>query len=96
MKTRNGIRARPAGTEIKVTGKKMSQKTYFSHSEYIGGTKIINLQEMLEKHPERVVEHAVKGMLPKGALGNQMYKKLFVYAGPEHPHKAQQPVELNF
>ena len=51
---------------------------------------------MLEKHPERVIEHAVKGMLPKGALGNQMYRKLFVYCGPEHKHQAQQPVELTF
>ena len=79
-----------------VTGKKMTQKTYFSHSDYVGGTKEVTLQEMLNKHPERVIEHAVKGMLPKGALGNQMYKKLFVYCGPDHKHAAQKPVELTF
>ncbi len=79
-----------------VTGKKMTQKTYFSHSDYVGGTKEVTLQEMLDKHPERVIEHAVKGMLPKGALGNQMYKKLFVYCGPDHKHAAQKPVELTF
>ncbi len=82
--------------KFKVSGKKMSQKTYFSHSDYVGGTRVTTLEEMLEKHPEHVIEHAVKGMLPKGALGNQMYRKLFVYCGPEHPHQAQQPVELNF
>ena len=79
-----------------VTGKKMEQKTYFSHSEYVGGTKEVTLQQMLEKHPERVIEHAVKGMLPKGALGNQMYKKLFVYCGPDHKHAAQKPEALTF
>ncbi|MDO4438634.1 MAG: 50S ribosomal protein L13 [Eubacteriales bacterium] len=79
-----------------VTGKKMTQKTYFSHSDYVGGAKEVTLQEMLNKHPERVIEHAVKGMLPKGALGNQMYKKLFVYCGPDHKHAAQKPVELTF
>ena len=79
-----------------VTGKKMTQKTYFSHSDYVGGTKEVTLQEMLDKHPERVIEHAVKGMLPKGALGIQMYKKLFVYCGPDHKHAAQKPVELTF
>ena len=79
-----------------VTGKKMEQKTYFSHSEYVGGTKEVTLQQMLEKHPERVIEHAVKGMLPKGAPGNQMYKKLFVYCGPDHKHAAQKPEALTF
>ena len=79
-----------------VTGKKMTQKTYFSHSDYVGGSKEVTLQEMLNKHPERVIEHAVKGMLPKGALGNQMYKKLFVYCGSDHKHAAQKPVELTF
>ena len=79
-----------------VTGKKMTQKTYFSHSDYVGGSKEVTLQEMLNKHPERVIEHAVKGMLPKGALGNQMYKKLFVYCGLDHKHAAQKPVELTF
>ena len=82
--------------KFKVTGKKMNQKTYFSHSKYIGGTKIVTLKEMLEKHPEQVIEHAVKGMLPKGALGNAMYKKLFVYCGPDHKHQAQKPEELTF
>ena len=82
--------------KFKVSGKKMEQKYYFSHSDYVGGAKYTTLAEMLEKHPERVIEHAVKGMLPKGALGNQMYRKLFVYCGPEHKHQAQQPVELTF
>jgi large subunit ribosomal protein L13 len=82
--------------KFKVTGKKMSDKVYFSHSKHIGGTKFVTLQEMLEKHPERVIEHAVKGMLPKGALGEAMYRKLFVYCGPEHKHQAQKPEELTF
>ena len=82
--------------KIKVTGKKMQQKTYFSHSDYVGGDKQIVLSEMLEKHPEEVIEHAVKGMLPKGPLGRQMYKKLFVYAGSEHNHAAQKPEALTF
>ncbi len=82
--------------KFKVTGKKMEQKTYFSHSKYIGGTKVLTLSEMLEKHPEKVIEHAVKGMLPNGALGNAMYKKLFVYCGPDHKHQAQKPEELTF
>ena len=82
--------------KFKVSGKKMEQKTYFSHSKYIGGTRTLTLQQMLEKHPEHVIEHAVKGMLPKGALGNEMYKKLFVYCGPDHKHQAQQPEELTF
>lgn len=77
-----------------VTGKKMSQKTYFRHSDYVGGTTELTLAQMLEKHPERVIEHAVKGMLPKGALGNQMYRKLFVYCGPDHKHAAQKPETL--
>ena len=77
--------------EIKVTGKKLDQKTYFSHSKYIGGVKETSLREMLAKKPERVVEHAVIGMLPKGPLGRAMAKKLFVYAGPEHKHQAQKP-----
>lgn len=79
-----------------VTGRKMDQKTYFSHSDYIGGTKLVTLREMAQKHPERVIEHAVKGMLPKGALGAKMYKKLFVYAGPDHKHAAQKPETLTF
>ena len=79
-----------------VTGKKMQQKTYFSHSDYVGGGKEVTLAEMTAKHPERVIEHAVKGMLPKGALGSQMYRKLFVYCGPDHKHAAQKPEALTF
>ena len=82
--------------KVKVTGKKLDQKVYFSHSEYVGGVKEVTLRELLRKHPERVVEHAVKGMLPKGALGKQMYMKLRVYAGPEHEHAAQKPEVLKF
>ena len=77
--------------KITVTGKKLDQKTYFSHSKYIGGVKETTLREMLAKKPERVGEHAVIGMLPKGPLGRAMAKKLFVYAGPEHKHQAQKP-----
>ena len=80
--------------KIKVTGKKLDQKIYYHHSEYIGGMKETTLREKLAKKPEQVIELAVKGMLPKGPLGRQMYKKLFVYAGPEHKHAAQQPKAL--
>ena len=82
--------------KIAVTGKKMDQKTYFSQSDYVGGDKLITLKDKLAKHPEEVIEHAVKGMLPKGPLGREMYKKLFVYAGPEHKHAAQKPEKLTF
>lgn len=82
--------------KVKVTGHKLDQKIYYRHSEYVGGFKEISLREMLEKHPERVIEHAVKGMLPKGPLGSEMYKKLFVYAGPDHKHAAQKPETLAF
>ncbi len=82
--------------KIKVTGKKLEQKIYYNHSDYVGGMKETTLKEMLAKHPERVIEHAVKGMLPKGPLGREMYKKLFVYAGPEHKHEAQKPEVLTF
>ena len=82
--------------KVKVTGKKMSQKIYYHHSGYVGGMKETTLNEMLAKKPERVVELAVRGMLPKGPLGRQMYKKLFVYAGPEHKHAAQKPEVLTF
>ena len=82
--------------KIKVTGKKLDQKIYYHHSDYVGGMKETTLKEMLAKHPERVVEYAVKGMLPKGPLGRQMYKKLFVYAGPDHKHAAQKPEVLTF
>jgi large subunit ribosomal protein L13 len=82
--------------KVKVTGKKLDQKIYYHHSDYVGGMKETTLKEMLQKHPERVVEHAVKGMLPKGPLGSQMYKKLFVYVGSEHKHAAQKPEVLTF
>ena len=82
--------------KIVVSGKKMSDKIYYSHSDYVGGMKEATLKEMLEKKPEKVVELAVKGMLPKGPLGRKMYTKLFVYAGPEHKHAAQKPEELKF
>ena len=82
--------------KVKVTGKKLDQKVYYRHSEYVGGMKETTLREMLAKKPEKVVELAVKGMLPKGPLGNQMYTKLYVYAGPEHKHEAQKPEVLTF
>ena len=82
--------------KVKVTGKKLDQKVYYRHSEYVGGMKETTLREMLAKQPEKVVELAVKGMLPKGPLGNQMYTKLYVYAGPEHKHAAQKPEVLTF
>ena len=83
-------------SKVKVTGKKLDQKVYYNHSDYVGGLKSATLKEMLAKHPERVIEHAVKGMLPKGPLGRQMYTKLFVYAGPDHKHAAQKPEVLTF
>ena len=82
--------------KIKVTGKKLDQKVYYHHSDYVGGMKEATLREMLDKKPEKVVELAVKGMLPKGPLGREMYTKLFVYAGPEHKHEAQKPEVLTF
>ena len=82
--------------KIKVTGKKMDQKIYYNHSDYVGGMRETTLKEMLAKKPERVIELAVKGMLPKGPLGRSMYTKLFVYAGPEHKHEAQKPEALTF
>ncbi len=82
--------------KIKVTGKKMDQKIYYHHSDYVGGMKETTLKEKLAKKPEEVVELAVKGMLPKGPLGRQMYTKLHVYAGPEHNHAAQKPEVLTF
>ncbi len=85
-----------AVNKIKVTGKKMDQKIYYNHSDYVGGMKETTLKEMMAKKPEKVVELAVKGMLPKGPLGRSMIKKLHVYAGPEHAQQAQKPVELKF
>lgn len=82
--------------KIAVTGKKLDQKVYYHHSEYVGGMKSATLREKLNKKPEEVIERAVKGMLPKGPLGREMYKKLFVYAGPEHKHAAQKPETLTF
>ena len=82
--------------KIKVTGKKLNQKIYYNHSDYVGGMRETTLKEMLAKKPERVIELAVKGMLPKGPLGRSMYSKLFVYAGPEHKHAAQKPEVLTF
>lgn len=82
--------------KIAVTGKKLEQKMYYHHSDYVGGMKEVTLKEKLEKKPETVIELAVKGMLPKGPLGREMYKKLYVYAGNEHPHAAQKPEVLTF
>ena len=77
------------------TGKKLDQKKYYHHSEYVGGMKEATLKEMMQKKPEFVITHAVKGMLPKGPLGRQMLTKLHVYAGPEHNHAAQKPEVLD-
>ena len=82
--------------KVKVTGKKLLQKVYYNHSDYVGGMRETTLREMMAKKPEKVVELAVKGMLPKGPLGRQMYTKLFVYAGPDHKHAAQKPEVLTF
>ena len=84
--------------KVKVTGKKMDQKIYYHHSDYVGGMKETTLKEMLAKKPERVIELAVKGMLPKGPLGRSMITKLHVYAGPDHEQAAQKPevLEIKF
>ena len=82
--------------KIVVTGKKLDQKMYYHHSDYVGGMKEQTLREKLNRKPEQVIELAVKGMLPKGPLGRQMYKKLHVYAGAEHAHAAQKPEVLTF
>ena len=82
--------------KVQFTGKKLDQKVYYKHSDYVGGMKETTLKEMLAKHPDRVIEHAVKGMLPKGPLGREMYKKLHVYAGPDHDQAAQKPEVLKF
>lgn len=79
---------------VHVTGRKLTDKFYYKHTGYIGNLKTTRLDELLEKHPERVIERAVKGMLPKGPLGRAMHKKLKVYRGVEHPHEAQQPRPL--
>ena len=80
--------------EVKVTGKKLDQKIYYNHSEYVGGMRETTLRELLAKKPERVVELDIKGMLPKGPLGRDMYRKLHVYAGENHGHQAQKPVVM--
>jgi large subunit ribosomal protein L13 len=77
--------------KVHVTGQKMTQKKYYRHSGYPGGLKEVTLRDQLQKFPNRVIEAAVRGMLPKNRLGRQMFKKLKVYAGPNHPHQAQQP-----
>lgn len=82
--------------KIAVTGKKLDQKIYYNHSDYVGGMKETTLREMMDKKPEKVIKLAVKGMLPKGPLGRSMIKKLHVYAGPEHDHQAQKPEVLTF
>ena len=81
---------------LKRTGRRLGRKIYYHHAGYGGGMKGTTLRERLAKHPDRGIEHAVKGMLPKGPLGRQMYKKLFVYAGPDHKHAAQKPEALTF
>ena len=80
--------------KIKVTGNKLEDKMYYRHTGYIGNLKSINLGKLLDQHPERVIQTAVKGMLPRNPLGRAMFRKLHVYAGPEHPHTAQQPTQL--
>lgn len=81
--------------KVKVTGKKLDQKIYFRHSKYIGGSRYTTLREMMQKKPEWVVEHSIRGMLPSSKLGDKMYTKLHVYAGPEHNHAAQKPEVLD-
>ncbi|MFZ1082678.1 MAG: 50S ribosomal protein L13 [Candidatus Kryptoniota bacterium] len=80
--------------KVKVTGKKSETKTYFHYTGYPGGATYVKYKELIEKKPERVVEHAVKGMLPKNKLGARLFTKLKVYAGPDHPHKAQKPASI--
>ena len=82
--------------KVKVTGKKLDQKIYYNHSEYVGGMRETTLREMIAKKPEKGVELAVKGMLPKGTLGRSMFDKLHVYAGPDHQQAAQKPEVLTF
>ena len=80
--------------KVRVTGNKIKDKMYYHHTGYIGNLKSTSLEKMLDEHPERVLEKAVKGMLPRGPLGRQMFKKLRVFKGPEHDHAAQQPIPL--
>ena len=81
--------------QIQVTGRKQTDKMYYSHTGFPGGLKSISFEKLIDKAPERTIETAVKGMLPRGPLGRAMFKKLKVYPGAEHPHAAQQPQELN-
>ena len=81
--------------KVVLTGNKAAAKRYYRHSGYLGGLKSESYAEAMERHPERVIEHAVKGMLPKTTLGRQQLRKLKVYAGPEHPHQAQNPVKID-
>jgi len=81
--------------KVRVTGNKAKGKIYHSHTGYPGGLKSISFEKLMEKAPERAIQNAVKGMLPKGPLGRAMFKKMKVYAGEEHPHTAQQPQDLN-
>ena len=82
--------------KVQFTGKKLDQKIYYKHSDYVGGMKETTLRDLMQKNPEKVVELAVKGMLPKGPVGREMYKKLHVYAGPDHDQAAQKPEVLKF
>lgn len=82
--------------KVRVTGRKLDQKIYYRHSGYPGGLKSISLRDQLDRHPERVLEAAVRGMMPKNKLGRRMMKKLKVYAGDSHPHQAQQPKSLDW
>jgi len=82
--------------KVKVTGKKLQQKVYYNHSDYVGGMRETTMADMMAKKPEKVIELAVKGMLPKGPMGRDMIKKLHVYAGPEHEQQAQKPEVLTF
>ncbi|MBM4294243.1 MAG: 50S ribosomal protein L13 [Deltaproteobacteria bacterium] len=82
--------------QVRLTGKKLEQKFYYRHSGYPGGLKSISARHLLQKKPEEVLRHAVRGMLPKNSLGRQLLKKLKIYAGGEHPHEAQQPAPLNW
>jgi large subunit ribosomal protein L13 len=83
-------------SQVKVTGNKSKDKIYYTHSGYVGGLKEVSFEKLLAKHPTRVMEIAIKGMLPKNPLGRAMYRKLKVYAGVDHPHSAQQPQPLDF
>ena len=80
--------------KVVLTGNKLNDKMYYNHSRYTGGLRERTAKEMIQNYPTEMIERAVKGMLPKGRLGRQMYKKLFVYAGENHPHSAQKPLEL--